>query len=301
MIPKGQFERHSSKVSSMAFSHDCRQIASGSLDSTAKVWDAGSGACLKTLDGHSGIIRSIAFSHDGQVATGSHDKTVKIWNVCSGVCLKTLEGHKYFVSSVAFSSASSQQQLVASGSLEGIVKIWDAGSGSCLQTLPHAMSINSLAFSQDGQQVISRSSNKTAKIWDVSSGACLKTLDGHDGGVVSAAFSDDGQLVATATHNGVVRLWDASGVCIQTLAANHSMSYDIAGLYAKTPLSQYQGYALSADKKWITWKGQNVLWVPQEYRPTALCSRAGAHTVAFGCSGGRALIFNFSTTKPLSL
>jgi WD40 repeat protein len=36
--------------------------------------------CLKTLEGHSGWVRSVAFSPDGtKIISGSSDKTVKIW------------------------------------------------------------------------------------------------------------------------------------------------------------------------------------------------------------------------------
>ncbi|KAH7169753.1 WD40-repeat-containing domain protein, partial [Fusarium flagelliforme] len=57
-----------------------------------KIWDAGTGACLQTLEGHSESVSSVAFSADGQrLASGSHDKTVKIWDTATGACLQTLE------------------------------------------------------------------------------------------------------------------------------------------------------------------------------------------------------------------
>jgi WD40 repeat protein len=39
-----------SYVNSAAFSHDSRRLASASVDHTVKIWDAGSGACLQTLN-----------------------------------------------------------------------------------------------------------------------------------------------------------------------------------------------------------------------------------------------------------
>jgi WD40 repeat protein len=45
-----------------------------------KIWDANTGECLKTLDGHSGWVRSVAFSPDGtKIISGSFDDTIKIW------------------------------------------------------------------------------------------------------------------------------------------------------------------------------------------------------------------------------
>ncbi|KAH8723314.1 hypothetical protein GQ44DRAFT_774162 [Phaeosphaeriaceae sp. PMI808] len=58
----------------------------------------------RTLEGHSGYVLSVAFSHDlTRLASTSHDKTVKIWDTSNGACLQTLEGHSKSVGSVAFS------------------------------------------------------------------------------------------------------------------------------------------------------------------------------------------------------
>ena len=45
------------------------------------------------LSGHSGWVRSVAFSADGsKVVSGSDDNTVKIWSADSGEVLQTLSG-----------------------------------------------------------------------------------------------------------------------------------------------------------------------------------------------------------------
>jgi hypothetical protein len=46
------------------------------------LWEVASGARLRTLDGHSGEIRAVAFSQNGRLfATASYDSTVLIWDV----------------------------------------------------------------------------------------------------------------------------------------------------------------------------------------------------------------------------
>ena len=53
--------------------------------------------CLQTLEGHSDLVCSVAFSHDSiRLASASDDTKVKIWDTSSGKCLQTLEGHSEF-------------------------------------------------------------------------------------------------------------------------------------------------------------------------------------------------------------
>lgn len=79
-------------------------LASGSYDHTIKLWNANTGECLRTLEGHNSSAVSVAFSPDGTtLASGSSDYTIKLWNANTGECLRTLKGHNHSVVSVAFS------------------------------------------------------------------------------------------------------------------------------------------------------------------------------------------------------
>src|SRR5205814_2156896 len=63
------------------FSPDGSRLVSGSQDQTVKVWDVASAQELRTLKGHTTIVRSVAFSRDGyRLASASMDKTIKIWD-----------------------------------------------------------------------------------------------------------------------------------------------------------------------------------------------------------------------------
>jgi|SRR6266699_2806282 len=72
-------EGHNDYVCLVAFSPDCRQLVSASLNKTVKCWDATTGTCLTTFKGNNHHMNSVAFSPDGrQLASASLDKTAKL-------------------------------------------------------------------------------------------------------------------------------------------------------------------------------------------------------------------------------
>ncbi|MGL5877528.1 MAG: WD40 repeat domain-containing protein, partial [Xenococcaceae cyanobacterium] len=70
-------------------------LASGSTDATVKLWNVGTGECLKTFQGHTHWIRSVAFCPQGKIlASSSEDETVKLWDISTGECIRTLRSKK---------------------------------------------------------------------------------------------------------------------------------------------------------------------------------------------------------------
>ena len=163
--------------------------------------------CLKTFQGHSKWVSSVAFSPDGRtLVSGSEDYTLKLWSVSSGECLKTFQEHSDSVFGVAFSPDG---RTVVSGSEDFTLKLWSVSSGECLKTFEGYLDcvIISVAFSPDGRTIISGTSEMTLRLWSVSSGECLKTFEGHSHLVNTVAFSPDGRTVISCSNDKTLKLW----------------------------------------------------------------------------------------------
>ncbi|KAG9227960.1 hypothetical protein BJ875DRAFT_490520 [Amylocarpus encephaloides] len=128
---------------------------------TPPIWSAE----LQTLEGHSGTVWSVAFSHDSKLASASGDMTVKIWDASTGSLQQTLDSYSCIVRSITFSHDS---KLLVLASEDKTVKIWDAGTGSLQQTLEahNCSRVRSVAFSHDSKLLVSVSDDKTVTIWD---------------------------------------------------------------------------------------------------------------------------------------
>ncbi len=195
--------KHEDIITSIVFGSDSQQIATASLDKTARVWDVQTGELLQTLQGHTEGIRSMILSpNKRKLATASKDKTARVWDVQTGELLQTLQGHTDIVFNMAFGPDSKQ---LATVSQDLTVRLWDYPSRKILDIFHyHFNSENesivskSSIFSPNGKFLATRSENK---VWvrDVSTGKDLpySPLE-YDNYLISIVFSPDSQKLLIA-------------------------------------------------------------------------------------------------------
>ncbi|MBA7637735.1 hypothetical protein ES703_45382 [subsurface metagenome] len=79
-------------------------------------------ALIRTFEGHTNRVRSVAFSPAGRHALSGGGGTIKLLEVFTGRLIRTFEGHTNWVYSVAFSPDGRQ---ALSGSGDNTLKLWD--------------------------------------------------------------------------------------------------------------------------------------------------------------------------------
>ncbi len=200
---------HTNRVTSIAWDHESKRLASGSWDNTVRLWEALSGKALRVLQGHTGSVKSVAWDYESKrLASGSWDNTVRLWEASSGKALRVLQGHTHVVSSVAWDHESKR---LASGSDDKTVRLWEASSGKALRVLQgHADSVSSVAWDHESKRLASGSYDNTVRLWEASSGKELRVLQGHADSVSSVAWDHESKRLASGSYDNTVRLWEAS-------------------------------------------------------------------------------------------
>ena len=158
---------------------------------------------IATLEGHTDVVESVAFSPDGtRLASGSHDGTANLWDVATEQRIATYPGDAD--SRVVSAAFSPDGKVLASVSSR--VSLWDVATGQRTPTFRGDQPL-SVAFSPDGKTLAIGTWNSTIELWDVATRQRSATLQGHTGAVTSVAFSRDGTL-ASASRDKTVRLWN---------------------------------------------------------------------------------------------
>jgi eukaryotic-like serine/threonine-protein kinase len=208
---------HKGSVLTASWSPDGYRIASGSYDTTVRVWDATTGWHSTIYSGHKGEVWSVAWSLDGKyIASGGgfNDNTVQIWDAVTLQQIDTFDS-KEGVNSVVWSPDG---KYIASSSYDKIILIRDPFNQTTQLTLQgHTSGVKSVDWSLNGKFIVSGSFDQTVKVWDASNGNLLYTLP-HNNYVKSVAWSPDGKYIASSTGDTgsqgtgehLVYIWDTS-------------------------------------------------------------------------------------------
>jgi WD40 repeat protein len=201
-----RLEGHTADINSVAFSPDGRFVVTASADTTARVWDATTGAVAGELRGHSKSVNSASFSPDGRfIVTASDDATVRLWDAARFTFVKMIGGtYPHLVSSAEY-SPDGRFIVAASGEAAWVS---DPNRGEVVRKLEgHTGQVNSASFSPDSRLIVTASADNTARVWNAQTGESVATLLDHKGPVLNALFSPDGRSVFTASEDYATRIY----------------------------------------------------------------------------------------------
>ncbi len=218
---------HVSWVYSVAFSPDGRQVLTGSMDKTARLWDYESRLELRSFE-HDNWVFSAVFSPRGdQLLTGSADQTACLWNARTGAKIRCFRGHTGCVRSAVF-SPDGRRLLTAS--FDNTARLWDLASGKEIGRFTgHTAAVHSAAFAPNGLRIVTAGWDQTVRVWDVETFRELHCFRGHAGRVYTAMFTMDGAKIASGGSDRTVRIWDVrSGQEVHRLDGHADVIYSVA-------------------------------------------------------------------------
>jgi F-box and WD-40 domain protein MET30 len=210
--------------------HD-NMLATGSYDSTIRIWDLENMTTIKVLTGHTRGVTALQFD-SGKIISASLDCTLRIWNyrLDTPECVSILRGHEDKVLCLHL-----EGQLLASGSADSTVRVWDYRTKECKVFRGHTDWVNAVHIAPGGKWLFSGSDDTTIKLWNIEQGTCVSTLVGHAGQVqciipVPAQMlheqsppQEDGlpEYILSSSLDNTIKLWHVPSATCKKMLFGH--------------------------------------------------------------------------------
>ncbi|EEF37441.1 WD40 repeat-containing protein HOS15 isoform X2 [Ricinus communis] len=167
-------EGHTSEVCACAWSPTGSLLASGSGDSTARIWAIAEGTSRSGVQ--NGPLNVLVLKHvKGRTNEKSKDVTTLDWN--------------------------GEGTLLATGSYDGQARIWNT-SGELKTTLSkHKGPIFSLKWNKKGDFLLTGSCDKTAIVWDVKTEEWKQQFEFHSGPILDVDWRNNTSFATSSTDN----------------------------------------------------------------------------------------------------
>ncbi len=229
---------HSWIVTCVAFSPNGALLASGSLDGSAKIWNASTHELVRSLEDGGISVSSLAFTPDGkQLVAATARGSVDFWRVATGEKERSFRGRLAALSpdgrilAVADSSPFYWEQA-------GSVKLWNCETGQLLGELSQAG--RRPAFSRNGSLLAVVGEKRDVLVWDTSSLKLVYRL-ATPGPAWSVVFSPVRDLLVATGWSKDALVWDLSS---SSIAAADGLRDGAGGSVPPVPV-QLHGHELA--------------------------------------------------------
>lgn len=124
-------------VRSLAWSPDSHTLAVAA-NTAIQIWDVESGLQAATLEGHTGPLSCLAFSHNGRyLASKSTDGTVRLWHGATWEMLAVLEESTGGSVAAGIAFHPGENILATLGERDTVVRVWELDDAVLLGSQPH--------------------------------------------------------------------------------------------------------------------------------------------------------------------
>lgn len=148
-------------------------IATGSNDTTIRIWNAKTYELVRELRGHEGGVEDLAWTEDGRLlASGSTDGTVRVWQPRLGL-LWIAKGPLTAVERIAWRPDG---MSLAASSRDGSIFVWNVNA---VVLAGHQAPVSQVAWSPNGQYLASSSWDFEVRLWKMPEGKFLYSFGRH--------------------------------------------------------------------------------------------------------------------------
>ena len=205
-----KMEHPTGGIFATVFGPNGKYLATASGDSSARVWDAKTGAPVTDPLKHEARVVNVVFSPSGlHIVSSSEDDTARVWNVQTGAPVGQPLRHDLDVN---MADVSPNGRWVVTASEDRTAKIWSLSTGELvLEPIKFNGPVKAARFSHDGRRVAIGSEDQTAQVWTCLSGQPKSEPLSHGRIRLNwAAFSSDAKYAVTCGHDYRARIWDVS-------------------------------------------------------------------------------------------
>ncbi|MFO0851902.1 MAG: WD40 repeat domain-containing protein [Gemmataceae bacterium] len=208
------------RVAAVAFAPDGRAVASaGGPD--VHLWEPTTGKRIKTLSGHAGPVKGLAFgSSPNTLVSVGDDRRVVVWDVDKGKPTHTFPDQPTRVEAVAVGAGGKLVATVNAGGELTVYPLTDPTKGplTVVPTNDGRQAGFGVAFAADGG-ILAGGGDRLARLFagpdlagnSPGSGAVVRTFADHTDAVTGVAATADGKLFLTGGKDAAVRVWEVAG------------------------------------------------------------------------------------------